>query len=1180
MKRFAMVATILLAGCLAAGAEAENLLKNGSFELGLEGWLPPSWLQNLYPAQIDTSVVSGGGGASLKMQGQPGKWGCVMQTLVSLPGGQYECSVDLKNTGFQNSWTTFLMLEYGSSDGKSVNAFSIGTAWNKPENDWFRQKEVFTLPEGTRYVHVYLMSRSPGGNGLPDNLGVAWFDNVCLRAMPVAAEAAAPEKPAGIAPAQSATIDSRSVNLVPQAPLLRAFNRVSWIKDAVQHASNDDELVFRPVPGKRGYNQVIVNPPEFAVEQYVFSVDCEKDGNLGGWQPFVQVEQVLKVEGKTDFAYCVGKTSDGRHYQVQVPHQEGLQQLRLILGTTPCPATAAASEQDAIRFRNPVLAAVGQTTGRFVFENAAPARLGGIYQPGEEVSVEFRVFCGVEQPVSVYLEYELRSAEGSLLAQGALPETLQPGSYVALPLQISRRLDEPGYYIVKCLLRADNNMVAEKTAAFLVAPWVEKPDPFFSMCHFGLPAAFLAPSRAIGMGSTTLAAYQAECEPQPGQYEFSRLDRRIEQAQALGMEVYGHFPVYGNQYSMDAGWYNQQKKLLLDTGFPAAFFEPFRDYARAVIEHVGNRVTSWSVVNEIDLSCHTGKYAEEYYLTGARIVAEEVRRFNPGLPVLALSVSGVDSMQLLPYAKKLYPKLQDVIDGIGPDAHVTPCTYGSGYRPVSEEKGFFREMLLEGRKMVGPDGILSIEEKGYVCVSSLPMDDPALMRLAAVMQRGVVMAKGHGCLRWVPHYAVANQPGLTDYGMWRLGNPRPMIGSYAAAARLLAHAAAPLEVLPMSGIYCYLFERGEQTVAVLWTSEEKPLQTTLQLPDDSRVYNLFGSRCQFNGSISEFPLFIETGMAKASLAERVATAKYSLSVLAGELLVQRPDLVQLAVLNKAGTELMARLSGDKIQAREVHLEAGKISRIELQLNTPLQPGEQLRVDATADGQTYSFSADVSWTILKRVTGVKTDAVLTGFEAVEPILLDSASNLLPYDALANGLWTGVDDLSLKVYLGYDDEFFHLAVEVRDDYRRFRQIGNNLWNQDALQFGFDANNDAVSGKLASTGYDDDNDWEYAFAVNKNGKPELYCYTSPQHSSELRGSRSEYPMQIHDLGDNRMLYRLALPWKALAPLRPEKGRVFGFNLIFFDDDGGGPLYEMGLSSGISGGKNPSAFRKFMFE
>lgn len=73
MKRFAMVATILLAGCLAAGAEAENLLKNGSFELGLEGWLPPSWLQNLYPAQIDTSVVSGGGGASLKMQGQPGK---------------------------------------------------------------------------------------------------------------------------------------------------------------------------------------------------------------------------------------------------------------------------------------------------------------------------------------------------------------------------------------------------------------------------------------------------------------------------------------------------------------------------------------------------------------------------------------------------------------------------------------------------------------------------------------------------------------------------------------------------------------------------------------------------------------------------------------------------------------------------------------------------------------------------------------------------------------------------------------------------------------------------------------------------------------------------------------------------------------------------------------------------
>jgi len=993
-------------------------------------------------------------------------------------------------------------------------------------------------------------------------------------------ETAVPEKPGAIVPDKSVAIDSRSVNLVPQAPSFLAFNKVSWIKDAVKHESNGDELIFKPVPGKRGYNQVAVNPLEFEVEQYVFSVDCEKDGKLAGWQPFVQVEQVLKVEGQINFAYSVGKTSDGKRYQVQVPYKKGLHQLRLVLGTTHCPANAAASEQDAIRFRNPVLTVVGRATGRLIGENAAPVRLGGIYQPGEEVSVAFRVFCGIEQPVSAQLEYELRSAEGNLLDQGASPEKLLPGSYVSLPLRISRRLDEPGYYIVKCRLRTDNNMVAEKTAAFLITPWVEKPDPFFSMCHFGLPSAFLVPSRAIGMGSTTLAVYQSHCEPQPGQYEFSGLDKRIEQAHALGMEVYGHFPVYGNQYSMDTTWYNQQKKPLLDSGFPEAFFTPFRDYVRAVIQHVGDRVTSWSIVNEIDLSWHAGKYAEEYYLTGTRIVSEEVRRFNPKLPVLGLCVSGVDSMKLFPYAKKLYPQLKDVIDGIGPDAHVTPCTYGPGYRPVSEEKGFFRETLLEGRKLVGPDGILSIEEKGYVCVSSLPMDDPALMRLAAVMQRGVVMAKGHGCLRWVPHYAVADQPGLSDYGMWRLGNPRPMIGSYAAVARLLAHAAEPLEVLPMNGIYCYLFERGEQTVAVLWTSEEKPLQTTLQLPEDARVYNLFGSRCPFNGSISEFPLFIETSMAKTRLAERIAKAKYSLPALAGELLLRQSDQVQLAVLNKAGTDLTARLSGEKIQTREVRLEAGKISRIDLPLSTPLESGETLRVDATADGQTYSFSADIFWTVLKRVAGVKADAILTGFEAVEPILLHSASNLLPGDAAANALWTGVDDLSLKVYLGYDEEFFHLAVEVRDDRRCFRQTGNNLWNQDALQFGFDAAGDAVSGKLASTGYDADNDWEYAFAMNKAGKPELYCYTSPQRFAALRGSRNDYPMQIHDLGGDRMLYRLALPWKAVAPLRPEKGRVFGFNLIFFDDDGGGPLYEMGLSSGISGGKNPSAFRKFMFE
>jgi hypothetical protein len=45
------------------------------------------------------------------------------------------------------------------------------------------------------------------------------------------------------------------------------------------------------------------------------------------------------------------------------------------------------------------------------------------------------------------------------------------------------------------------------------------------------------------------------------------------------------------------------------------------------------------------------------------------------------------------------------------------------------------------------------------------------------------------------------------------------------------------------------------------------------------------------------------------------------------------------------------------------------------------------------------------------------------------------------------------------------------------------------------------------------------------------------------------------------------------------PKPGRVFSFNFVLFDDDtGAGQTYYYQLSPGITGGKNPALFKRFV--
>jgi hypothetical protein len=61
----------------------------------------------------------------------------------------------------------------------------------------------------------------------------------------------------------------------------------------------------------------------------------------------------------------------------------------------------------------------------------------------------------------------------------------------------------------------------------------------------------------------------------------------------------------------------------------------------------------------------------------------------------------------------------------------------------------------------------------------------------------------------------------------------------------------------------------------------------------------------------------------------------------------------------------------------------------------------------------------------------------------------------------------------------------------------------------------------------------------------------------------------------------YRVKIPFADLAPLKPEKGRVFGFSFLAFDKDGERiAAYRIESTEGLAGNTNPGRFLAFVFE
>jgi hypothetical protein len=166
--------------------------------------------------------------------------------------------------------------------------------------------------------------------------------------------------------------------------------------------------------------------------------------------------------------------------------------------------------------------------------------------------------------------------------------------------------------------------------------------------------------------------------------------------------------------------------------------------------------------------------------------------------------------------------------------------------------------------------------------------------------------------------------------------------------------------------------------------------------------------------------------------------------------------------------------------------------------------------------------------------------LTGPRYVSPVQLEGGRP---------GRWNGPEDLSAKLYMGWDEKYFYFALDVMDSDLRPYDSESAKWIGDCLLIAIDTKNDGGFWFAP-----DDVLLSLALTLPKKKKEEDKDKKEGE-DAEKNKPEGKYFVKRKEDGSGA-IYEAQIPWTLYAtngatnPGQP--GFTFGFNIILTDDDG----------------------------
>lgn len=1199
VARLAVLAGMCLSSGAGLGAEPpRNLIVNGGFEAGSEGWrwgegLPePGFVDREGPYKGKASFVMGLTGVEDTRR--------MMTTVPIDPAMDYELSLTLRGSDLAEESVQIALLEWGTEKGEPERP--QGWVWVPDRRgarnlivtggsfDW-REFTVHLYRQGikpsTKRVTLYIdrTSISQGELGI-DEVSLVPREPVEYRKpgapetkplLPAKATASSPADQ--LRPPVQKPVPDKEEGKPPPDPAAAGF----LLLDRGDSLGRWSLNLGSEFPGAAGELSV-----EEANERRVLEVayDFSEGGRYAGAQCQVEIRQAdalafdLRGPGRRYFIARVKDATGQTHSGGFHTTGSSWETIELPLNQAAFSSHWGGADDGVMHFplREVLIAASSPSGVRGEFQ------LRDLAVKTRDRGETWRIEIATEQPGQIHLpddpricltvtvENRLRSARAAPLSVEVFDLDRKPiashqvehlvGAWQRQTIELSIQPPGPGYYPV--LVKAGGE-TAE--GAFGVVPRPRRfrqrdADSFFAM-HVSDPEV----AARLGVHFSRHFHFWRYTESQAGQYKHA-IDY-VDACLAAGIDV-----MMCLDYR-EPGWLKPPTR---ENGLPTGdALRRYADWVRdAVRAHPG--VAVFEIQNEPDLGLGRSrnlpsKTGVEFYSQLVEIAAPIIRQEAPHARIAGCSVSGGDYEDGFTFSRPVLERAGRFLDIFGAHPYASPRIFGPGLQPSwpgDNREAEKHRAALDLLNQFKPAPKMWVGEKGWAIAETSPLAEDAALSFAHCLAQSLVVARSTPGIEkyfwFLQRQRFGSEGG--DYTLFRGDlslQPMPAAVAYANVAWHLDHCR-PVASLALAGdARVSAFERldGGGAVAVLW-SVDQPFLLEPRFSGEVEAFDLFGRGLAAESlSLTSAPLFVA--------AKSMDASALIASICAAGLKPGKPFDVVSAAPSDVNT-LNVRLVNRTLSTFPILCRFGDRSKrlILPGVSEPVQAGIHLGEPLTAldpanpleltlaapGGEAEVIRIGTDLLPVERRAGIVVDGDGSDWQGVPAVLAETRGHLEPPDPAG---WRGAEDLSARASLSWDNDHLYLLIRVLDD-TQVADPSLDLRDGDCLHVALDLRNDAGP----RCGYDE-NDREYRVALGRQGTRVVRTHPGgPGDSSRAVAKRS----------GGATVYEMAFPWSSLGRA-PRPGLVFSFNFAAVENDGSGRKYALVLSPGMAGTQRPGLFR-----
>lgn len=822
--------------------------------------------------------------------------------------------------------------------------------------------------------------------------------------------------------------------------------------------------------------------------------------------------------------------------------------------------------------------------------------LHGIYDKGQKI--DFSMILRSPKSGKAEVETEVLDFDKKKLSSYKTTVPLQANKRVSIRIPM-KDPGKFGHFTVNAKVRFNGKLsVISQSGCVIMPPPPAKPDTYFELDGrnphhaYDMTKAF----KRIGvgvLGLNTLNSFHRD--PAVCYKSYFRNPKRTRFPKTVGFIALGE----------SRGDPCNAAKLRLSNYFPytVEYYNRWDKIVETVAKLGKDTVDLWCLVQEVDGSMSQRNFSPAAVMADHIIRVKRftaiLRRIDPGCKIAVMNTCG-DNFFAHNFRdiRLLLKETAKYVDYYAIDAYTGTWNGLLSDLEEPEKNGKLKAILKASAKMAAefqlPPKVIQAE-RGYYIPYMDALNSPKSINMLNFDARSIIIARGLpevisyskiGAAAWARPYDIEAQKldpeKVVDSGLWRstysadkkfAQTPRPSLASYATLLRLLAHVKDPHEVRITEAIYSYTFRRPNgKILAAVWTTDKRT-RATFDLPQGTLFHDLMGNtRKLAKGkntlTITQTPFFLELSGSSRSVAGILRKADFpDIQHFEGAVKTTGINTYALYLKSLSNKDITVRISADKKVSLpgQVRIKAGKRARINFN-----SPGE-VKLTLRAASQRLTLRAPVRKPYF--IPYGKTPKHITVIRYPEHVRPLAALRAERHYFRCDGT-----DITAKLAASYDKEHLYLAFTVKDRTHIQRHGSNSIWQDDCIQFGIDAGNDALPGSLAfRPGFDRKDDYIFGLALPKRG-PVFYTWYNGKGLAGLL----PYKVKVTRKGEMTH-YFCAVPWKAIAPLKGVKGTAFGFNFLVMDNNDPSfhsAPYWLTWTDGIAGRQDPSKFQTFILK